>query len=97
MCRGWFVLRRMKYTQACIKARGRKLGKKKTRVVVLGTGGAGLTATITAHDAGAKVKVFEKADQVGGTTAWSGGMIWIPNNHLEAEFGIRDSREESIR
>lgn len=73
------------------------MGKKKSRVVVLGTGGAGLTAAIAAHDAGAKVKVFEKADKVGGTTAWSGGMIWIPNNHLEAAAGVRDSREEAIR
>ena len=47
-------------------------------VVVLGTGAAGLTAAITAHDAGARVAVFEKAEQVGGTSAWSGGMVWIP-------------------
>ncbi|MEZ5599345.1 MAG: FAD-dependent oxidoreductase [Pseudomonadales bacterium] len=68
----------------------------KRRVVVLGTGGAGLTAAIIAHDAGAKVKVFEKADRIGGTTAWSGGMVWIPNNHLEAEAGVPDSREEAL-
>lgn len=88
----------LQYTQAkAQEAEQRPIARKKTRVVVLGTGGAGLTAAITAHDHGAKVKVFEKADKVGGTTAWSGGMIWIPNNHLEAEFGSRDSREESVR
>ncbi len=72
-----------------------KVGKKQ-KVVVLGTGGAGLTAAIAAHDAGAKVRVFEKADKVGGTTAWSGGMVWIPNNHLEQAVGVRDSRTEAI-
>jgi 3-oxosteroid 1-dehydrogenase len=70
---------------------------KKRKVVVLGTGGGGFTAAIAAYDAGAKVKVFEKADKVGGTTAWSGGMVWIPNNHLEQELGVADSREEAVR
>lgn len=71
------------------------MGRK--RVVVLGTGGAGLTAAVTAHDSGAEVVVLEKADKIGGTTAWSGGMVWIPNNHLEAGLGVQDSREEALR
>lgn len=62
-------------------------------VVVLGTGAAGLTAAITAHDAGARVAVFEKAERVGGTSAWSGGMVWVPGNHHMAELGLEDSRE----
>ena len=66
------------------------------RVVVLGTGGAGLTAAVAAHDSGAAVQVFEKADKIGGTTAWSGGMVWIPNNHLEAKLGVDDSRDEAL-
>ena len=66
------------------------------KVVVLGTGGAGLTAAIAAHDFGAEVEVLEKADKVGGTTAWSGGMVWIPNNHLERQAGVADSREEAV-
>ncbi len=65
-------------------------------VVVLGTGAAGLTAAIRAHAGGAKVGVFEKGDKIGGTSAWSGGMIWIPNNHHMAELGIHDSAEESL-
>jgi len=65
-------------------------------VIVLGTGGAGLTAAISAHEAGARVSLFEKGDQVGGTTAWSGGMIWIPNNHHEATLGVEDSREKAL-
>ena len=64
-------------------------------VVVLGTGAAGLTAALAAHDAGSSVAVFEKAQQVGGTTAWSGGMIWLPLNHHELEeLKIADSRED---
>ena len=65
-------------------------------VVVLGTGAAGLTAAIAAHASGATVAVFEKSDQVGGTTAWSGGMVWVPCNPHMAELGIDDSRDEAL-
>jgi 3-oxosteroid 1-dehydrogenase len=63
-------------------------------VIVLGTGAAALTAAIRAADEGATVGLFEKADTVGGTSAWSGGMIWIPMNPHMAELGIDDSREQ---
>ena len=64
-------------------------------VVVLGTGGAGLTAAIVAAEEGVRVGLFEKGDTVGGTTVYSGGMIWIPlNQHEPAEKG--DTREKAV-
>ena len=65
-------------------------------VVVLGTGAAGLTAAVTAHEGGAKVAVLDKADLVGGTTAWSGGQVWIPNNPHMGDVAVADSRERAV-
>ncbi len=65
-------------------------------VIVLGTGASGLTAALSAHDRGASVLVLEKGEQVGGTSAWSGGMVWIPCNPHMAEAGIDDSRDEVL-
>jgi len=47
-------------------------------IVVLGTGAAGMSAALTAAAAGASVGLFEKVRTVGGTTATSGGVAWIP-------------------
>jgi 3-oxosteroid 1-dehydrogenase len=65
-------------------------------VVVLGTGAAGLTAAVIAAEGGATVGLFEKADVVGGTSAWSGGQVWIPNNPHMAEVGVTDSRDKAL-
>ena len=65
-------------------------------VVVLGTGGAGLVAAISAHDTGARVVVLEKSDRVGGTTAVSGGVVWVPNNPHMPGAGVGDSRDEAL-
>lgn len=71
-------------------------------VVVLGTGGAGLTAALTAAAAGATVEVFEKAPTVGGTTAVSGGIVWIPahnrspDGELTPDDALRYLRAQSL-
>lgn len=66
-------------------------------VVVLGTGGAGLTAALAAHDFGAgEVLILEKFGMIGGTSAMSGGMLWIPLNDQQAEHGVEDSFDEVV-
>ncbi len=62
-------------------------------VVVAGSGGGALTAALLAADGGASVVVVEKDQFIGGTTAVSGGDMWIPNNRFIAD---RDSREDAI-
>ena len=65
-------------------------------VIVVGSGGAALTAATLAHDGGAEVLVLEKSGMLGGTTAVSGGGVWLPGNHVMAEAGIADSREDAL-
>jgi len=66
-------------------------------VVVLGSGGAAMTAAIAAHDFGAKdVVILEKTGMVGGTTAMSGGMLWVPGNHHQQEAGYTDDDEDIV-
>lgn len=64
--------------------------------VVMGTGAGGLVAALAAHHAGASVLVLEKTAVIGGTTAVSGGVIWIPGNHRMAEEGCTDSRDDAL-
>jgi 3-oxosteroid 1-dehydrogenase len=62
-------------------------------VVIVGSGAAGLTAAVRARDCGLTVLVLEKTHRFGGTSATSGGVVWIPNHGLAAG----DSREETMR
>jgi 3-oxosteroid 1-dehydrogenase len=51
-------------------------------VLVVGSGAAGLTAALAAAVSGTTVLLAERATELGGTTALSGGRVWVPGNHL---------------
>ncbi len=67
-----------------------------TDVLVVGSGGGGMTAALMAKDRGAHALVIEKSGLCGGSTAMSGGSIWVPNNHLMKKVGLSDSSEEAL-
>ena len=63
---------------------------------VAGSSAGGLTAACKAHELGLSTVVLEKAATLGGGTAFSGGVIWIPCNHHMLEEGIPDSRQAAL-
>jgi succinate dehydrogenase/fumarate reductase flavoprotein subunit len=65
-------------------------------VIVVGTGAAGLAAALAAGAGGARVTIVESTGSVGGTTAVSGGGVWMPQNDHMAELGSEDSRPEAL-
>ena len=46
-------------------------------VIILGTGAAGMAAALAAHEAGARPALIERHSRIGGTSAISGGVIWV--------------------
>jgi succinate dehydrogenase/fumarate reductase flavoprotein subunit len=62
-------------------------------LLVIGSGAGGLSTAITARKAGLDVVVIEKEACFGGTTAFSGGVLWIPGNPHAGRNGVKDSRE----
>lgn len=67
--------------------------EKDTDVVVIGGGGAGFAAAVSAKEAGADVILVEKLASVGGNTLISGGEYAAPANDIQKEEGIEDSKE----
>lgn len=65
-------------------------------VVIIGSGGAGFATALGAVDAGLSTLILESTDQWGGSTAMSGGGMWMPNNPLMRGAGVGDSREEAL-
>lgn len=66
-------------------------GVESVDLLCVGSGAASLSAALRAHDLGARVLIVEAADKYGGSTAISGGVVWIPNNPQMAGRGIPDS------
>ncbi len=62
-------------------------------VLVIGAGAGGLATAIVAKKQGLDVIVVEKEAFFGGTTAFSGGVLWVPCNPQASASGIQDSRE----
>ena len=66
-------------------------------LLIAGSGAAGLTAAVTACLRGLRPLVIEKSRWVGGTTALSEGMAWVPLSQQAREAGIADSAEQAVR
>lgn len=66
-------------------------------VVVVGSGGAGLSAALAAAVGGARVLVVEAGARFGGSTAVSGGQVWVPGNHRAALLGTSADTVEEAR
>ncbi|TNE37639.1 MAG: FAD-dependent oxidoreductase [Sphingomonadales bacterium] len=63
--------------------------------IVVGSGAAGLVGAIAASRCGLRPLIIEKADIWGGTTATSGGVLWVPQNDLMVADGDPDTAEEA--
>mgnify|MGYP000430438441 CR=1 FL=1 len=64
--------------------------------IVVGSGGGSMCSALYAAAQGKKVLILEKSELVGGTTARSGGVMWIPNNPFLKRDGIEDSYENAV-
>ncbi|SDZ16190.1 3-oxosteroid 1-dehydrogenase [Micromonospora pattaloongensis] len=65
-------------------------------VLVVGTGAAGMTAAIAAADGGQRTLIVESTGKWGGTTALSGGGLWMPTHPAMAELGLEDSVDKAL-
>src|SRR5512136_1310413 len=64
-------------------------------VVVIGAGAGGMTAAAVAATRGLRVIVIEKTSTIGGTTAISGGMVWVPNTSKHDSGEAQDTPEQA--
>ena len=63
----------------------------------IGGGLGGLAASLRAADAGLDVHIVEKSPLIGGVAAYSGGVVWVGNNHLQRRAGLEDSTDDTTR
>lgn len=67
---------------------------KEVDALVVGSGAGGMAAALTAHEEGLEVLLVEKTDRIGGSTAISGGAVWIPLNAQTEQAGHPDSMDD---
>jgi len=67
-----------------------------TDLLVVGSGGGGMTAALVAKLGGLDALILEKTEYFGGSTALSGGFVWVPGNYVMAEAGLPDSHEQAV-
>jgi 3-oxosteroid 1-dehydrogenase len=65
-------------------------------LLIVGSGAGAMTTAICAHDRGGRPLLIEKTDLYGGSSAMSGGSLWIPNNHYMAASGVTDTPAEAF-
>jgi 3-oxosteroid 1-dehydrogenase len=70
-------------------------GTHEVDVLVVGSGAGAMTAALAAAQAGLDALIIEKAAVYGGTSATSGGGLWITCNHLMPGVGIEDNPEDA--
>ena len=66
-------------------------------LLCIGGGLGGLAAALRAADAGLEALIVEKSPLIGGVAAYSGGVVWVGNNHLQRQAGLNDSVEDTTR
>jgi 3-oxosteroid 1-dehydrogenase len=63
--------------------------------IIVGSGGGSVPAAMVMKKAGKRPLILEKQPMIGGTSAFSGGMLWIPNNDYLKAVGLKDSDEKA--
>ena len=63
--------------------------------LIVGSGAAGMSAAVTAGHHGLNVLIVEKESCFGGTTARSGGWLWIPGTSLARQWGIVEQPDQA--
>ena len=61
--------------------------------IICGSGGGSMATALYLKSIGRQPLILEKTDKFGGSTSMSGGVLWVPNNHLLARDGVVDSHE----
>lgn len=71
---------------------------KEVDLLIVGSGNGAMTGAVSAHDMNAgRVLVIEKGEQFGGTSALSGGGVWVPCNRYAKAAGAQDSYDEAFQ